>query len=168
MSGSDREEKKLCSWCPHAKKKRSGPQHRFLFAIIAAAYENWPPQHDFKPENSEHLRGWLLVQVGHCDQIEINLVDFIDTTGDRVIADKAALAALRAIKARLPKQTYHRLLRTNSGFVMLTPKSIAEENCPADEFQTVSDKVLSEISFIIGVPVELLRKEGEKRTRRAA
>lgn len=55
--------------CPHCGcdvdvPTRSGRQHRRFFKMIAAAYQNWPEAHAFQPDDSEHLRAWLLVKAG--------------------------------------------------------------------------------------------------------
>lgn len=44
---------------------RSVPQHRRFFAFIRAAYTHWPEKHPFQPDNSEHLRKWLLIKAKH-------------------------------------------------------------------------------------------------------
>lgn len=46
-------------------KQRSIEQHRRFFGLMAALYEHWPESHRFRPDNSEHLRAWLLVRAGH-------------------------------------------------------------------------------------------------------
>ncbi len=51
--------------CPNCKRPwRSGPQHRRLFGVVRAAYQNWPEKHEFQPSSSQHLRAWLLVKAG--------------------------------------------------------------------------------------------------------
>lgn len=46
-------------------KPRSYPQLKRFFAIIAAAFEQWRHDHEFRPRNKDHLRYWLEVQAGH-------------------------------------------------------------------------------------------------------
>jgi hypothetical protein len=46
-------------------KPRSLPQHNRFFALIAATYNHWPEGKNFRPQNAEHLRAWLLVKAGH-------------------------------------------------------------------------------------------------------
>lgn len=44
---------------------RSPAHHRRTFALINAAYENWPDTHAFQPDSAEHLRAWLVIEAGH-------------------------------------------------------------------------------------------------------
>ena len=49
-------------------KHRSSPQHRRYFAIIRAAWHNWPEDGGtsrFRPQNEEHFRYWLEMRAGH-------------------------------------------------------------------------------------------------------
>lgn len=46
-------------------KPRSIDQHKRFFAVVKAAFDNWPHAHKFQPDNAEHLRAWLLVRAGH-------------------------------------------------------------------------------------------------------
>lgn len=47
--------------CPHCSK-RSSPQHRRMFAIFNAAYNQWPDRRrvKFQPTCVDELRAWLL------------------------------------------------------------------------------------------------------------
>ena len=48
------------------KLPRRKKHHRAFFGYIAAAFDNWPEGYDrFQPDNSEHLRAWLLKECGH-------------------------------------------------------------------------------------------------------
>ncbi|MEW5705107.1 MAG: hypothetical protein AB1781_11075 [Pseudomonadota bacterium] len=46
-------------------KPRSVDQHRRLFGLIRAAYDQWPEWQKFQPDGEEHLRAWLLVKAKH-------------------------------------------------------------------------------------------------------
>lgn len=63
--------KGLCPNCGQPMKQRSMDHHRLFFAFIREVYRNWPEDHPFQPKNAEHLRGWLLIQVGHYEETEI-------------------------------------------------------------------------------------------------
>lgn len=51
-------------------KKRSRKQHGWFFAMLTSAYENQSAGPEFV--DSEHLRAWLLIKVGHCDVAEFD------------------------------------------------------------------------------------------------
>jgi len=92
--------------CPHCGKSdrspRSGLDHRRLFAIITAAFDNWPEDHHFKPKDAEHLRKWLLVEAGRFDVVTV---------------DKGPLDLLEAFSIAV--QVAHRL----NGFVRVDPEA---------------------------------------------
>ena len=54
--------------CPHCggiiEHGRSGPDHRRFFAMVKAAYLNWP-EHEYQPSSEEALRAYLLIKAGH-------------------------------------------------------------------------------------------------------
>jgi hypothetical protein len=53
-----------CDKCGQPLNKRSNPDHKRLFALIKAAYDQWPESSCFKPVNAEHLRAWLVCKAG--------------------------------------------------------------------------------------------------------
>ena len=78
------------------RKKRDAmtddKEMKAFFAKIKDAYSKWPDLHHFQPVSAEHLRAWLLVQIGHCDLTFFNMSDF-DDAGEMVLA--VVYAALR-------------------------------------------------------------------------
>lgn len=52
---------------PKAKKPRSTAEHRHYFAMIGAAFANWPEQYDFQPIDPEALRFFLQMRAGWVD-----------------------------------------------------------------------------------------------------
>jgi hypothetical protein len=62
--------------CPRCGLDISGDRtprsHRFLHAIIAAAFANWPERHNHRPADCDHLRAWLFChpRVEFCGTIE--------------------------------------------------------------------------------------------------
>ena len=51
-------------------KARSYQQHKFFFDVVAAAYFNWPEDHEFQPTDEEHLRAYILLRSGHLGIVE--------------------------------------------------------------------------------------------------
>ena len=72
-----RREKRPAVFCPECgviligeDKERSTPQHRRLFAVVKAAFANWPEKHEFKPGNIREMRAWLVCRAGHYDTMD--------------------------------------------------------------------------------------------------
>lgn len=53
-------------------KRRSLPEHKRFFAILAGYFANWPERCEFQPETSEHLRAWALVKAHHFESAIID------------------------------------------------------------------------------------------------
>ena len=61
-----------CPTCQQPiKTPRSLPDHRRFFGLIKAAYQHWPEQHEFQPDDQTHLRKWLLCKAGYRTQTVI-------------------------------------------------------------------------------------------------
>ncbi len=131
--------------CPHCS--RSDPEHRFHFAMIRSAFDHWPHDHKFQPMNAEHLRGWLYVEAGH-----VNTVDLSDASDVTIKAVKAARQVLNPL-------TYLRMVETKTGLTLVGPRSISKGSCKKSEFRAVQDKVASIIGAVVGVSAEQLVKE---------
>ncbi len=57
---------------PSAKKPRSTPEHRHYFAMIGAAFANWPDRdvYQFQPIDPEALRLFLQMRAGWVDTVQ--------------------------------------------------------------------------------------------------
>jgi hypothetical protein len=53
-----------------AKTNRSPEEHKHFFAMIGAAYSNWPHNYAFQPLDSEALRTFLQMRAGAVDTIQ--------------------------------------------------------------------------------------------------
>ncbi len=53
-----------------AKVDRSTPEHRRYFAMIKAAFDNWPIGHQFQPLDSAALRTFLQCRAGAVEAIQ--------------------------------------------------------------------------------------------------
>lgn len=131
--------------CPHCS--RSNEEHRFHFALIRKAYENWPHDHRFRPISEQHLRSWLYVEAGHTESVDI------------VGADAMTLEGVKAARQILSPQTYLRMEAIAGGLRISGPKSIAKGKCKKTEFREVQDRVAAIICDVIGVTAEQLVKE---------
>lgn len=54
----------------NAKSDRSSPEHRRYFAMIKAAFDNWPVGHQFQPLDSTALRTFLQCRAGAVEAIQ--------------------------------------------------------------------------------------------------
>lgn len=116
----------LCPTCPH--KDRSPEEHRTLFGAIAKAFDCWPESHRFQPRSAEHLRAWLLVEVGHCEALEIP-------------ADCLDVKTVKALIVFLLGGPNARVGRAGESLMVLRPLSIAKDKCGKREFQDISGKI---------------------------
>lgn len=127
-----------------AKKRRSVPDHRRLFALIKQAFDNWPEANEFAPENPEHLRAWLVCKAGWREAIAYDL-------GERADAAVVALALQAGIKAA-----------KGVGFVkvhgrsvaVITPKSMDFRSMGQAEFGLLRDAITDIIKAETGIDAE--------------
>lgn len=64
------------------KKPRSVKQNGFFFALIDAAWQNQRERGIATFDGPEHLRAWLLCQMGHCEVIDLEVGD--DDSPERI------------------------------------------------------------------------------------
>jgi len=135
----------LCHRCP-LSQQRSSDDHRRFFALVNAAFTHWPEQHDFKPDNAEHLRAWLLCKAGY------RKTTMIET--DEPAATVASIeAAFRAA------DTYAFVRPYGDGVAVYSPKSLRFDKTDQKAFNAVRDEVSSIIESVIGVTAEQLLRE---------
>lgn len=130
--------------CPNCS--RSDEEHNFHFAMIAAAFANWPHDHRFQPMNPEHLRGWLYVEAGFANSADI------------IGPEAITVDVVKATRAIVNPFTYIRMTRIEDGLRITAPKSVKKKELGKKEFREVQDKVAAIISSVIGVQVEDLVK----------
>lgn len=120
---------------------RSSKHHRLFFGAIIKAFMNWPDSHEFKPQDDEHLRAWLLCKAGYRDVTTHELQD---------ASMAESVAAM--IEASINQSKAHGFAVYNNNLVyVLTPKSISWGKLPQEEFnkisQSVSDILKAEINM---------------------
>jgi len=135
---------------PVDPKHRSTKEHRLLFAIIRRAAEQWP--HPLEggsiDEQAAWLRGWLEVEAGHTEQIDIEG------------AENLTVPVVKSAKAFLRGSTgYLRMVRIPGGLRIIRPASIKYEEMGKKDFQALADRIYEIIEVEIGVPVAQLKKE---------
>lgn len=138
------------------KHNRSTPQLRRFYAIIRAAYLNWPeqPPSGFRPQNEEHLRRWLEMRAGL----------FTVTKQARITStDPDKLYALMSEFFKHSKDTT--LFNELDGNLLIQKqvKSIAYEAIKESaEFSRLKDAICEIIEIEVGVAAEKLLRESEK------
>ena len=145
--------------CPHCGtmlvKPRSPQDHKRLFAVISAAFNQWPDRSDFQPDSSEHLRSWLLCKAGYRDVVTIPIED----DAPAAVAKLAVLAAEAAIKAA---RTHAFIRQHGHGLAVFSAKSIAWDTLAQKDFVVVRQAVEDVIAAEVGVDAETLLKEAER------
>lgn len=133
------------------EKKRSLPQHRRYFAMIKAAYDQWPERHKFKPDSAEHLRKWLQCKARHRTVVEVETDQF----------DERVMAIIQAAVTAAMKATggYAWVGVTHSGAAVLASKSIAIEELPHPAFCALNEAVEDIIRAETGLEPEQLLTE---------
>jgi len=136
------------------KRHRSEPDHRRFFAVLSAAFNQWPEQHEFQPSSSEHLRSWLLCKAGHYDVTTIPM-----DSNNPAVAKLAVLAAEAAIKAA---GTYAFIRPHGHALAVFAAKSIAWDKLSQKDFWPIRQAVEDIIKAEIGVNAEALLKGQEQ------
>lgn len=124
-----------------AKKRRSLPDHRRLFALIRKAFENWPEAHDFQPEGEGHLRSWLICKAGWRDAVTYDLGD----KADPHVVSIALEAGIRAARG-VGFVTVHQ-----GRVALITPKSINFRAMAQAEFGLLRDAITDIIKAETGI-----------------
>jgi len=109
------------------RKPRSRKQHNWFFAMISEAHANQTSGPLF--DDSERLRKWLLIQVGHCNVMQFH---------------PAAMSKEVAVWLR---QTYDDIDFATDGrwIYAKTARSIAWKACGSAEMTAIADKVIDVI-----------------------
>jgi hypothetical protein len=132
-------------------QQRSLKAHRYYFAGIRAAHENWPEAYEFQPDRAEpHLRHWLQCKAGPAWR---ETIDFPATAHGSVVAlieklrseDKSAFVRAAGDKLRV-----------------FVPKSIAFDELDESDVIPLRDAVFGIIEEIVGVPIDDLIRAMEE------
>lgn len=150
---------------PRMRKRRSLADHRRFFAVVAAAFDQWPHDHEFHPISEEHLRAWLLCKAKHheVDMIGLGTEIFGDLDGAaREIVELVVQSAVRrSIEAAVRNTGFAFDKPSGNRIAIFRPKSINWETISQTEFNEIRERVEAEIEAAIGVPVAQLLKARE-------
>lgn len=150
------------SACPHcgceiekAGKPRSPEQHRRFFALIRAAYQQWPESAEFQPDNEEHLRKWLTAAAGYRDGTDIAVPFAENEPSVTKLVSIAVEASVRAAGG----YAFVRPDANGGRLRVYKPKSIRFGTMGPAEFGKLCDDVSEVIEREIGVSADDLLKE---------
>jgi hypothetical protein len=138
-----------CGFDPGHNHKRSNPDHARTFALVTAAYRNWPEQHQFQPQNAEHLRAWLICKAGP-DWRNAQCTFLPDGSRDELFA-----IIRDVLKDNLKK--FPILYR--DGIAVISPKSMSFTAMSQAEFGRLRDAITDVIEAEIGCTVADLMQE---------
>ncbi len=145
--------KELCPTCrqvvPHP---RSYERHKVLFALLKPALYYWPESETFQPNDTEHLRARLLVQVGWRDSEDLHI------SGAGNSRKRTMDLTLAFLNRKRPKPPVH-WEQLADGIRVFWPRSVSYNKCTEDQFKKILNKVTEVIENTIGVPVEQMRRE---------
>ena len=144
---------KVCPSCGVVLcKTRSLSDHRRFFALIKAAFDQWPEAHSFQPDSAEHLRAWLTCKAGHRNVTELHLP--AEATGDMVrlfqFGTECAIKAAGGVGFVVPYR---------DSLVVISPKSISWDTISQKEFGPFRDAVSDVIEAETGIKVGDLLNE---------
>jgi hypothetical protein len=143
--------RKLCDHCP-AHRRRSLPQHKRMFGLIAAAFHHWPEGHEFEPDSAEHLRAWLLCKTRHREAADFTIPE----TDDPVMM--ARLMEFAEALLNVGDDSKFGRWR-GSTLRVYTPKSISFEKLNHRDACKLFDEIGAVIETEMGIaPDELLKQ----------
>lgn len=136
-------------------KGRSAPQHRRFFALITAAAHHWREDHEFQPDDAEHLRSWLLCKAGFRQSREVS-VAYSD--GSPALAKLTAIAVEAALK-EAGTYAFIRPHPDGGSLAVYRARSIAWDKLSQKEFAPIAEAVEQIIETELGVKADVLLRE---------
>jgi hypothetical protein len=141
------------------KRARSSPDHRRFFGMIAAAFRQWP-ENEFQFSNSEQLRAYLLVSVGHYDVIPIPAPEKLqENPGDPLLLAMFKDAVAATCGAMRRQYGFASVTVSATGAEIRTPRSIDYDTVSQREFGPIRDAVSDLIETTLGVQADQLLRE---------
>lgn len=129
-----------CGCFLHDPAEHSDAARRRFFAIIRDAFENMPDRWRPLLPSSEHLRKFVLCQIGHCDTT-------VTDCGSRAAAER--VAALAKHLDTFSVSTVNGALVTTS-----LARSMRKRVCPKKVFMPLTEKAYAYLNEMMGYDVE--------------
>ena len=148
-----------CPTCGRSNAQRTDEEHNLLFAVIGAAFDNWPEIHAFRPVDTEHLRAWLQIEVNDVDEFEVP---------DVLAHDPQQIAQIGLFFTGGKRK--FRMVSRGGHVMILRPRSLqktGEGKRDLGEFRVVADAIYLLIEQITGITPESYKREREAARKRA-
>lgn len=123
---------------------RSRASHNFYFACLAEGFNNLPENIAARWPTPEHLRAWLLIESGWCEEDEFTLDD-----------EAEAKTAMTKIRKRQP---YARIIRNGRKVIVQYAVSQSAAAMGKDKFEASKKDVLDLLEHLTNVPRGALAK----------
>lgn len=138
--------------CPHCAGNHSDPMRRRFFSIVKAAWLQWPVNAEFRADDTEELRYWLLTKVGYRTATPIPHAGL-----DPKIVSAIVEATLRSAERKSWAYVH------NGQLYVLTPKSIKKAKSKHKELVRVFEAVEHLVCETLGIEsCDQLLKEKEQ------
>lgn len=150
-----------CRWCgceqDDKAKPRSVEQLRRFFGVLRAMFAHWPERCEFRPDNEEHLRKWVLIKAGHRDTTDVAVPFAEDQPGLTKLVAVAVEACVRGAGgyAFIRPHPEGGLLR------VFKAKSIAFDKLGQADFNKLNDEVEVVYAHETGLDPEQVLKNHE-------
>lgn len=134
---------------------RSVPHNAFFHVCIQEAYEVWPKNHRFTPDDWKHLRSWLLCKAGHCSKMVVS------------ISDEEARLIAPIIKAfgswfGEDKERHIWCDIRNNAIIAIRPLSIAFDDVDENHFTPIAERVYQILQMEGGFDVDEHKRKWEE------
>lgn len=138
-----------CPNCGGPMKHRSTPDHKMYWSVMREAFKQWPAHHAFKPDNPEHLHGWLMIEVGARECVEVE-------TTDKSVAIAVAKGMFAVIKRHIHCM---RVFGAGAGGIRICiPESLSYESAGKKKYESVRSAIYETIEAIVGVKIDDLKR----------
>jgi hypothetical protein len=127
------------------EQPRSPKHHKRTFALISAAYRNWPKHHEFRPQSSDELRAWLVTKAGK----EFRLSRHFPLP--EVITPKAMAAFASLVIAEMSRHEFSFLRTGESSVAVYWPKSMSWSKMDQKEFAPLAQAIAEIIETETGI-----------------
>lgn len=138
-------------------KGRSVPDHRRMFGLLRAAFNQWSESHAFQPTCEEQLRAWALCQIGWTNVATVEIpTGYAASETERAMFRIAVEGACRVFGG---PGGYHELRVGDSSLEVVTAKSIAFATVGRREFNRIREAVESVLEGALNVTADQLLRE---------